>query len=277
METSAGWKILLREGLRIRGDLPAWWRRLLAATFVLLVLGAWYLLTRGPVGARAVSPLILPSPGEVLSAFGPLHWKMGLTRSALYSLCRVTVGFVLAALVAVPLGILMASFPLFGAFFEPLVVIGGYLPVVTLIPLTIAWFKLGETQKIGFLFIATFVFLLPMVIKSISEVDDVYVKTAYTLGATRWQVVRHVLIPVASARIYHQMRILYGVGWGYIILAEMTELDSPGLGALISLCQRRSHTDRVFAVLFVIMGIAFLVDSALKWYGSEAFPYLEEE
>lgn len=261
---------------KIREELAPQSRLVLGALCVGLFLLLWVACTWGPAESRVFSPIILPSPMEVLQAFGPLHWDMGLMRATLSSLMRVTVGFALAAAAAIPLGILMGTYTKVGAFFGPLALFGGYVPVVTLIPLTIAWFSLGELQKIGFLFIGTFVFLLPLVVKTIMEVDDIFLQTGYTLGANRWQTMRYVLIPCAKSRIYNHLRLFYGVGWGYIILAEMSELDRPGLGALISISQRRSMTDRVFAVLLVIVLIAVGVDGLLKRLGHVLFPYEEE-
>lgn len=261
---------------KIREDLSPQSRFVLGASCVALFLLLWVACTWGEAENRVFSPIILPSPMEILQAFVPLHWDMGLMRATLFSLGRVTVGFFLAAAVAIPIGIFMGAYSKVGAFLGPMALFGGYVPVVTLIPLTIAWFSLGELQKIGFLFIGTFVFLLPLVVKTIMEVDDIFLQTGYTLGANRWQTIRYVLIPCAKSRIFNHLRLFYGVGWGYIILAEMSELDRPGLGALISISQRRSMTDRVFAVLLVIVVIAIGVDSLLKRLGRALFPYEEE-
>lgn len=261
---------------KIREDLAPSRHAFLWVASVALTVLVWVLLTLGEDSERAISPLILPGPLEVLAALGPLHWKFGLARAVVASLLRVTVGFVVAAALAIPLGILMGAFTRVGAFVEPLALFGGYIPVVTLIPLTLSWFGIGETQKVGFLVIGIFVFLLPLVVKTIETVDDVYLNTGYTLGADRWQTLRFVLVPVAMSRIYSHLRLLYGVGWGYIILAEMNDLGSPGLGALIQLAQRRSHTDQVFAVLGVIVVIAVVVDKGLKVLGRAMFPYEEE-
>src|SRR5258708_23214610 len=99
---------------------------------------------------------------EVLRAFGPLHFERGLVRSTLTSWLRVTSGFTLAASVAVPLGIYMATFPPIAAFFRPLALTGAYVPIIVFIPLCMTWFGTGELQKVGFLFICWFVALVPV-------------------------------------------------------------------------------------------------------------------
>jgi NitT/TauT family transport system permease protein len=241
--------------------------------FVGAVLLVWWILTRGAQGDRIVQPLILPSPMEVLRAFGPLHFERGLVRSALTSWLRVTTGFTLAACVALPLGVYMATFPPIAAFFRPLALTGAYVPIIVFIPLSMTWFGTGETQKIGFLFIGCFVALLPLVIKDISDVPDAYLDVAVTKGASQWQLVRHVLFPVAQANIWDHLRGVYGVGWGWIIMAEVVLLPEYGLGALIGISERRSHTDAIFAVIIVIVLIAVACDQLWRLGGELLFPY----
>src|SRR4051794_39934054 len=150
--------------LHVRGRLT--YPRALGLTgiFVALLIMVWAFVTHGPQSERLVQPLILPSPMEVLQSFAPLHFEQGLVRSAISSWARVTTGFVLAMIVAVPLGVYMATFSSISAFFRPLALIGSYVPIVVFIPLSLTWFGTGEAQKIGFLFIACFVALLPLVI-----------------------------------------------------------------------------------------------------------------
>ena len=249
----------------------------LTAGFVGLLLLTWWLLTAGgSIEERVLAPLILPSPIEVLQAFPALHFEQGLVRSALTSFLRVSLGFTLAALVAVPLGVYMATFPSIAAFFRPLALIGAYVPIVVFIPLTLAWFGLSETQKVGFLFIGCFVALLPMVIKDIAAVPAAYLDVAVTKGATQWQLVRHVLFPVAQANIWDHLRGVYGVGWGWIILAEVVNAEQ-GLGYLISISERRGHTASIFAIIIVIVLIAVACDQLWRLGGRLLFPYTRRD
>ena len=259
--------------LRVRRPLAHAQELLLTFVFVALVLGAWWFVTRGErVEDRMLAPLILPQPMEVLNAFPKLHFEQALVRSAIRSFQRVTIGFSLAAIIAVPLGVYMASFTSVSAFFRPLALIGGYVPIVVFIPLTLAWFGLNETQKIGFLFIGCFVALLPMVIRSIGEVPRAYLDVAVTKGATQWQLVRHILFGVAMADIWENLRTVYGVGWGWIILAEVVNAEA-GLGYLISISERRGHTAAIFAIIIVIVVIAIACDQLWRLGGRLLFPY----
>lgn len=265
-------------GLRVRGELPDPKALALTAAFVLAVLLVWWFVTRGSTPeTRLVTPLILPSPLEVLQAFGPLHFEQGLVRSAVTSWLRVTTGFALAALVAVPLGVYMSTFPGISAFFRPLALVGAYVPIVLFIPLTLTWFGTGETQKVGFLFIGCLVALLPLVIKEISDVPAAYLDVAVTKGAGQWQLVRHILFPVAQASIWDHLRGVYGVGWGWIIMAEIVVRPEYGLGALIAVSERRSHTNAIFAIIIVIVLIAVACDQLWKLGGQLLFPYLRRK
>jgi NitT/TauT family transport system permease protein len=259
--------------LRVRQELPETKSLGLTVGFVALLLAAWWLLTRGAsVEQRILPPLILPSPMEVLHAFPVLHFEQGLVRSALVSFLRVSAGFTLAAIVAVPLGVYMATFPPVAAFFRPLALVGAYVPIVVFVPLTLAWFGLNETQKVGFLFIGCFVALLPLVIKDIADVPAAYLDVAVTKGATQWQLVRHVLFPVAQANIWDHLRAVYGVGWGWIILAEVVNAER-GLGYLIDVSNRRGHTNAIFAIIIIIVLIAIACDQLWRLTGRLLFPY----
>jgi NitT/TauT family transport system permease protein len=263
--------------LHVRADIHPPKALGLTCLFIGIMLLAWWFVTRGAPSERLVQPLILPSPLEVLKSFVPLHTEQGLVRSALYSWLRVTAGFGLAALVALPLGIYMATFPPIAAFFRPLSLTGAYVPIVVFIPLSMTWFGTGEAQKIGFLFIGCFVALLPLVIKDIADVPAAFLDVAVTKGASQWQLVRHVLFPVAKANIWDHLRGVYGVGWGWIIMAEIVVLPDYGLGGLIGVSERRSHTEAIYAVIIVIVLIAVACDQLWRLGGDLLFPYRKND
>jgi len=261
----------------VRRPIPYFSGVLLTASFVALVLAAWIFFTAGSsVENRLLAPLILPSPGEVLSAFPKLHFHQGLVRGVVISFGRIASGFLLAAIVAVPLGIFMASYSRVAAFFKPLSVVAGYVPIVVFIPLSLAWFGIGETQKVGFLFIGCFVALLPAVIRAVADVPNDYVNLATTKGASQWQIVTQVLIPVAAPAIWNSLRVVYGVGWGWIILAEIVNGDK-GIGFLISISERRGHTASIYAIILVIIFMAVICDQIWLRVGRKIFPYVTKQ
>ncbi|MFT6143511.1 MAG: NitT/TauT family transport system permease protein [Myxococcota bacterium] len=221
-----------------------------------------------------ISPVILPSPAEIMGQMSSLWFERELSRSAIQSIIRVAGGFSLAMVIAVPLGVAMAAFSPIRALFNPVAAVGGYLPISALVPLTLSWFGIGELQKVVFLALAGFVVLLPLVIQAVDDVDDVYLKTAYTLGASRTQAVMRVLIPVSLAGIFDALRLVVGVGWTYILLAEMVSAER-GLGNLIIVAQRRGPREHIYLVLIVIIVIAFVTDRTLAALGKALFPYRE--
>ena len=240
--------------------------RSIALAGIAAFFGTWAALSYGGL----VPPVILPSPTEVVRAFPVLHFEEALVRSAGWSLYRVTMGFVLSAVVAIPLGLLMGTFPPVKHFFSPVLDPLRFLPISALVPLTIVWFGIEEKQKIAFLFMGTVVYLLPLVVEAVARVDDVYVQTALTLGATRGQIVRHVLVPGALPATFEALRVMNGIGWTYVILAEV--INAPyGLGALITVAGKRSHVDQIFALVLVILVIGVVTDYAIRFVNRRLF------
>jgi len=260
--------------LQIRSHIGLADKIVLGAIPILTLLVFWFLLTAGDVEERLISPLILPSPVEVVRAFHSLWFEAELTRSIAASAQRVIGGFLVGLAVAFPLGLLMGSFTRVRALFDPLVTFSTYLPIPTLLPLTMSFFGTEELQKVMFLALATIIYMLPLFVKAVSEVDNVYLQTAYTLGASKWQVVRHVLLGVALPNLVQAMRFAFGIGWTYIILAEMVAAQR-GLGSIIIVAQRRGPREHIYLVLVVIVVIAYLTDKLWVQLGRRLSPYVE--
>ncbi len=247
---------------------------ILGAIPILGSIALWALLTSGAPEERVLSPVILPSPAEVVLSFPSLWFERAFSRSAITSLLRVAVGFLVGAGAALPLGVFMGSFESIRAAFRPLTLIFGYLPIPALVPLTMSLFGIGELQKTMFLGLAFFIYLLPLMVKAIDDVDSVYLQTAFTLGASTSQAVKKVLLAIAWPDIYLALRTGFGVGWGYIILAEMVAADQ-GLGNIIIISQRRGPREHIYLTLIAITLIAFATDRLWAWAGRRLFPYRE--
>ncbi|MFH0899040.1 MAG: ABC transporter permease subunit, partial [Pseudomonadota bacterium] len=169
--------------------------KLLGAGSLVVVVLAWIVATHGAPEERAVSPTILPSPYEVFASIGSLIKERALLPSIAATLKRVLVGFLLAIAVGVPAGIVAGSWRAIQAFLSPLVLFGRNVPIAALIPLTILWFGIGESQKIMFIFVATVPFVFSDSAAAIVSVPERYVETARTRGASSWLIVRKVLVP----------------------------------------------------------------------------------
>ena len=248
-------------------------RRLVGAGAVAVVVLLWWIATLG-AGAenRFVSPVILPSPAEVIRSFPSLLRERALLQSIAATLRRVLVGFGLAALVGVPFGIVAGSWRVVEAAGAPLALFGRNLPVAALIPLTILWFGIDETQKVMFIFIACVPFVYSDAVAAIVNVPDRYVETAQTLGASRGQIVSKVLVALALPDIYDSLRHLFGLAFGYIMLAELINAKH-GLGYLLMTSQRRGLSEHIILILLIIGLLAFGIDRGLFWLRRGLFPY----
>lgn len=259
--------------LKVRNNLTHIRSLIYSVGFGVVVLSAWLFVTadRSP-DPRIVSKLILPSPVEVISSFPTLHTQQELTRSIVISFKRVLMGFSIAVIFAVGLGICMGAFSEVKAFFKPLSLVTSYVPIVVFVPLTLAWWGGSETQKVGFLFIACAIALLPMVISSVEKVDEAYLDSARTKGASQWQLATKILIPVALPDIWNSIRVTYGIGWTWIVLAEVVN-SQRGVGYLMSLGEKRSRTEWIFASAIVIIVMAIICDKLWKIAGDKIFKY----
>lgn len=247
--------------------------RLFGLGAVALIIFMWFLATRGASAEqRWVSPVILPSPIEVFRSFGALWTERDLPDSIIATLRRVLIGFGLAAIIGIPLGIVAGSWRVFEAAAAPIALFGRNVPVAALIPLTILWFGIDEMQKVMFIFIACVPFVYIGAVSAITSVPDRYVETAQTLGATSGQIVAKVLVPLALPDIYNSLRALFGIAFGYIMLAELINAQH-GLGYLLSTSQRRGLSEHIILILLVIAGLAYGIDRFLYWIQRGLFPY----
>jgi NitT/TauT family transport system permease protein len=247
-------------------------RYLLGAGGLALLVLVWWFVTLGAVESRLVSPVVLPSPGEVFASFPSLLTERALLQSIAATLKRVLLGFGLAVLVGVPLGIAAGAWRVLEATGAPMALFGRNLPVAALIPLTILWFGIDETQKVMFIFIACVPFVYSDTVRAIAGVPDRYVETAQTLGASRSQIVMKVLVALALPDIYNSLRHLFGMAFGYIMLAELINANH-GLGYLLMTSQRRGLSEHIILILMVIGLLAFAIDRMLYFFQRGLFPY----
>lgn len=330
--------VLLSEWTIIRNRPSALESALMSAVCIALAFLIWYIVTAGPVEERIVDPITLPSLHDTVNSFPRLWFERALARGALASLGRVLGGFVLAAAIAVPLGICAGSFLRLNAFFRPISIFGRNIPIAALIPLTLMWFGLGELQKVMFIFFASVAFIFSDTVRAIEEVPDSYLDAAYTLGAkyvpkhgakwaamvglvyavvfgfayfylaqrpgpndieliTAWriglaevsvfgfavgfavwfpplacQAIQKVLMPLAMPDVVNSLRLLFGLAFGYIMLAEVINAEF-GLGAIINLSQRQGPREHIYLSLILISLLAFGIDRGILTVQRWCFPY----
>jgi NitT/TauT family transport system permease protein len=265
-ETPAAMRVRLRRSLTRRRAL------LLQVGSVAAFFVIWTALTWGEPEKRMLSPLTVPSPGEVVGQIRSLWFDAALSRSTAWSLWRILLGFGLAAAVGIPLGILAGCFRSLESVLAPPTVFLRNVPIAALIPLSLVWFGLGEPQKVFFIFIACVGFVLFDTTRSILDVDERFVETAYTLGAKERHVIFKVLVPLALPDIVNSLRLLFGIAFGYIVLAELIDAKH-GLGYIIQVAQRRGPREHIYLVLFLISMLGFGIDRALFALQKRLFPY----
>jgi NitT/TauT family transport system permease protein len=223
------------------------------------VLGLWSILSYGGF----VRPDFLATPGEVLLA----GWK-GLSTGTLLghiwsSLVVILSGFILASVIAVPLGILMGSFQVVQALVEPITGFMRYLPVSALIPLLILWIGIGIEQKIAVIFLGTFFQQLVLIADVSARVSKDLIDVSYTLGASRLQVVTRVLFPACLPGVMDNLRVTMGWAWTYLVVAELVAANS-GLGYMILNAMRGLFTDVILLGIFVIGLLGLITDQIFK-------------
>jgi NitT/TauT family transport system permease protein len=231
-------------------------------------------VTRNGESTPLVPHFFLPAPDQVLKSLFFLIFEKDLLPAVGVSALRIVKAFGLSLAVALPLGILMGSFELVNRIFDPIVAPMRYLPITAFIPLLILWFGIDETQKVAFLFLGTVVYLLPAVVDAIRVVPDELVQTAFTLGATKAQVIRTVLIPAALPQIFDGFRVMNAIAWTYIILAEIVNPQS-GIGYILRLAEQHLKPEWSFAGILVVGVIGILTDLVIRTINRFLFSWRE--
>jgi NitT/TauT family transport system permease protein len=239
---------------RIAEDIPKPLSTALVIASIAVPLLLWALIT----SLGNLDPKFLPSPAAVLVAFGRL-WSTGeLQQDTIASLWRVSVGFFLAALFGIPIGILMGSFASIRSLLEPLFGLMRYMPAPAFIPLLILYLGIGEEPKIALIFIGVFFFNSLMVMDTVKFVSKDLIDATYTLGGDRWQTLLQVILPHSVPGILDACRINLAAAWQLVIVSELIAATE-GLGRRISVAGRFLKTDEIFVGIIVIglIGLAF--------------------
>jgi NitT/TauT family transport system permease protein len=240
----------------------------LGVSFFVLFFMAWAIATLGGFVPR----IFLADPLTMVSDGWRLLTTFNFGFDILITIWRVVGGFVLAAIVAVPLGILMGAYKPVEAFFEPFVSFARYLPASAFIPLLILWAGLGETQKLLVIFIGSVFQIILMVAVVVGQTRRDLVEAAYTLGAGDGGVVRRVLIPMNAPEIAEILRLVLGWAWTYVIVAELIG-SSTGIGHMIIDSQALMATGQIIFGIIVIGLIGLVSDFAFKLVNQRLFPW----
>ncbi|WP_041389259.1 ABC transporter permease [Polaromonas sp. JS666] len=243
-------------------------RWLLGLGFFVLFVLAWAIFTLGGF----VSPTFLASPVTMAKEGWLLFTELNFIHDIGMTVWRVFGGFVLASLIAVPLGIAMGTYKGVEAFFEPFVSFCRYLPASAFIPLLILWAGIGETQKILVIFIGSVFQIVLMVAVTVGGARRDLVEAAYTLGAADRGIITRVLIPGAAPGIAETLRLVLGWAWTYVIVAELIG-SSSGIGHMITDSQALLNTGQIIFGIIIIGLIGLVSDFAFKALNRRLFAW----
>ena len=234
----------------------------------MLFFAAWAAATLGGF----VSKTFLADPITVAREGYALFAQHGFARDVAFTVWRVVGGFVIAALLAVPLGIAMGAYKPVEAFFEPFISFSRYLPASAFIPLLILWAGIGEAQKLALIFIGAFFPMVLMIAVKVGATRRDLVEAAYTLGCGDWGVVRRVLLPASAPEIAEILRTVLGWAWTYVIVAELIGSER-GIGHMITDSQALLNTGQILFGIVVIGAIGLVSDYAFKLANRRLFAW----
>lgn len=253
---------------KLRGDLNKKEKKFLSIAGLVVILVFWGILFASKLFPEA----LFPSPIKVVTSLPELFKEDGLIGNIIYSLKLNFLGYIAALAISLPIGFAMGLFPIFREMFSKVVDSGRFLPLTAVTGLFIAWFGIYDFMKISFLAFGITLYLIPVVVNRVKELDQVYVDTAHTLGATTWHKIRYVFIPGVMSKVFDDVRVVVAISWTYIIIAEMLN-KTEGIGALIATVARQSRIDKVFMLLFIIILIGIAQDKLFKLIDGWLYPH----
>jgi taurine transport system permease protein len=220
-----------------------------------------------PAKGWQMEPLYLPAPEKVWSRTLQISSEgfrnFTLLQHLGFSLFRVVLGFLLGAIVGIPLGYAMGLSNWFRGWFDPIVEFMRPVPPLALIPLVIIWAGIGETGKIILLFLAALWIMAIAARSGVSGVNISKVHAAYSLGASKWQIMRYVIIPNSLPEIFTGARVAMGVCWGTVVAAELVAAEQ-GAGMMIMTASKFQNTDIVIMGIILIGVIGFGIDMLMR-------------
>jgi NitT/TauT family transport system permease protein len=261
---------LLRTYLTPKQAIPRPARLALGIGSVVVIITLW------TVGSRLIdNPLFLPSLPRVGKNWIDMVQHQHFLDDVAWSTFRILTGFLIAAAMAVPLGLLMGSFEVVRSFFQPPINAIRYMPASAFIVLLIVLVGIGEQEKLTLIWIGVFFQLVLMVMDIAHRVPDEMLNVAYTLGASRWKVFYKVFLPATFPEVVDALRITIGWAWTYLIVAELLAADR-GIGTFILISERYLRTDRIIAAIITIGILGLITDTIFGLIHRWAFPYVEK-
>jgi len=261
---------LLRTYLTPKQAIPRSSRLVLGIGSFVVIITLWSL------GSILINnPLFLPSLPRVGKTWIDMVQHQHFLDDVAWSTFRIVAGFLIAAAMAVPLGLLMGSFEVVRSFFQPPINAIRYMPASAFIVLLIVLEGLGEEEKLTLIWIGVFFQLVLMVMDIAHRVPDEMLNVAYTLGASRWKVFYKVFLPATFPEVVDALRITIGWAWTYLIVAELLGAER-GIGSFILISERFLRMDRIIAAILTIGVLGLITDTIFGLIHRWRFPYVEK-
>jgi NitT/TauT family transport system permease protein len=222
-----------------------------------------------------VPAIFLPTPTAVLQAGVKLFAENDLLFDVLASSGRVLAGFVIAALIGVPMGIAMGTFYSMDSLFAPIVGTVRYMPVTAFVPLIIIWLGLGESSRVLIIMLGVVLYNAIMIADAVKFIPNDMINVAYTLGGNRRDVLFRVIIPAAFPSVLDTLRVNISGAWNFLIIAELVAAQN-GLGFKIIQAQRFLQTDKVLFCIILIGLIGLVIDYGLKFLSQKLTPWADQ-
>jgi NitT/TauT family transport system permease protein len=255
----------------IRQEFPRWLSLLLVASALIVPLLIWI----GISALHLVPPIFLPAPNAVLEAGFKMFTEDNLIADVVASSTRVLAGFVVAGIIGVPIGLAMGTFYSMDSLFAPIVGTVRYMPVTAFVPLIVIWLGLGESSKVLIIMLGVVLYNAIMVADAVKFIPNEMINVAYTMGATRRDVVFKVIIPAAFPSVLDTLRVNISGAWNFLVIAELVASQN-GLGFKIIQAQRFLQTEKVLFCIALIGVIGLVIDYALKWISQKLTPWADQ-
>ena len=244
----------------------------ISAATVIIIIAVWALIT----SLGFIEPLYLPSPLAVLQKFIDLA-QNGYADATLWqhfsaSIQRIFIAVILASLIAVPVGLAIGINPVARAIFDPLIEFYRPVPPLAYLPLIVIWFGIGELSKVLLIYLAVFAPIVVSTAAGVKHVDPIRIRVAQSLGATRWQIIRHVILQSALPDILTGIRIGLGAGWSTLVAAELVAATE-GIGFMIQSASQFLVTDLVIAGILIIALVAYIIEIGLRVLQKKLAPW----
>ena len=258
----------MQEILGFRKPITKRVKKIAVVSSLVIFFAIWFLAST----STTLGEKFLPGPTKVFETGWVMFTEQSFGLDVLASSSRIGFAFLMSAIIAIPLGLLMSIYRLIDEVIEPIVDFIRYVPVPALMPIFVLWSGIGEESKFLVLFFGTFFQLVLIVKDDADQVPQVFFDVARTLGASEWRVAKDVLMPYMLPLLYDRLRVTLGWCWTYLVIAELIAVQR-GIGHALKEAQRFSAADQMFVCFIVLGAIGLITDYAAKSLYKKLFPY----